>query len=58
MFNVKLQNPVKLDVTYSEDGTCVQWNGEEWLAYDSKAATEYREKCLIEFKNKFNRDLK
>ena len=49
---------VKLDVTHADDGTCVQWNGTEWLAYDSKEAEDFRKKCLDEFDKRFpNRNL-
>lgn len=44
--------PVKLDVTYADDGSCVQWNGSEWLPYNSKEAEDFRQKYLEEF-NKF-----
>lgn len=49
-YDIKLANPVKLDVTYSGDGVCVQYNGNGlWLAYDSQEMIDYRAKCLDEF---------
>ncbi len=57
-YSIILNNPVKLDITHTNDGTCVQYNADlkTWLAYDSDEMIKYRDKCLKEFNDKRNKN--